>query len=88
MKNKLYDLNNHFFAQLERLGKEGMTPKQIEQVANRANAMVNISALIDQAFAQLERLGEEGMTPDQELGMAPDQIVQEFKRAHTEQKGG
>lgn len=49
MKNKLTDLNNHLFAQLERLGEEGMTAEQIEQEAKRAKAMVNISAQIVQA---------------------------------------
>jgi hypothetical protein len=49
VKNKLTDLNNHLFAQLERLGEEGMTPEQIEQDAKRAKAMVDISAQIVQA---------------------------------------
>lgn len=49
MKNKLIDLNNHLFAQLERLGEEGMTPEQIEQEGKRAKAMVDISTQIVQA---------------------------------------
>ncbi len=43
MKNKLTDLNNHLFAQLERLSDEGMTAEQIEQEAKRADAIVAIS---------------------------------------------
>jgi hypothetical protein len=43
VKNKLADLNNHLFAQLERLAEEGMTAEQIEQEAKRADAIVSLS---------------------------------------------
>lgn len=43
MKNKLSDLNNHLFAQLERLGEEDLTAEQIEQEAKRADAIVSVS---------------------------------------------
>lgn len=43
MKNKLTDLNDHLFAQLERLGDEDLTPEQIETEATRAEAIVNIA---------------------------------------------
>lgn len=43
MKNKLSDLNNHLFAQLERLGEEDMTAERVEQEAKRAEAIVAIS---------------------------------------------
>ena len=43
MKNKLTDLNNHLFAQLERLGEEGLTAEQIEQEGKRAEAIVSIA---------------------------------------------
>lgn len=46
MKNKLTDLNNHLFAQLERLGDEGLTPDQIETEASRADAIVAVSQQI------------------------------------------
>jgi hypothetical protein len=45
MKNRLSDLNDHLFAQLERLSEEGLTPQQIEQEAQRGEAIV---ALADQ----------------------------------------
>lgn len=43
MKNKLSDLNNHLFAQLERLCDEGLTPEQIDQEAKRGEAIVAAS---------------------------------------------
>ena len=46
MKNKLADLNNHLFAQLERLGDEELTPEQIEQEAQRTDAIVSIAEQI------------------------------------------
>lgn len=46
MKNKLIDLNNHLFAQLERLGEEGLTPDQIEIEVARTDAIVAVSEQI------------------------------------------
>lgn len=46
MKNKLTDLNNHLFAQLERLGDEDLTAEQIEQESKRADAIVSIAEQI------------------------------------------
>lgn len=43
MKNKLSDLNNHLFAQLERLSEESLTAEQIEQEAKRAEAIVSLA---------------------------------------------
>ncbi len=43
MKNKLGDLNNHLFAQLERLSDEGLSAEQIEQEVKRAGAMVDVA---------------------------------------------
>jgi hypothetical protein len=43
MKNKLTDLNNHLFAQLERLSEEQLSPEQIEQECKRAEAIVAVA---------------------------------------------
>lgn len=43
MKNKLSDLNNHLFSQMERLGTEGITPEQLEIEVKRAEAMVRVA---------------------------------------------
>lgn len=46
MKNKITDLNNHLFAQLERLGDEGLTDEQVERECKRAEAIVTVSEQI------------------------------------------
>lgn len=43
MKNKLSDLNNHLFAQLERLSDEDLSPEDLEREVKRADAIVNVS---------------------------------------------
>lgn len=55
MKNKLGDLNNHLFAQLERLADESMTPEQIDQEAKRADAIVSVAdRIVGNADLQLK----------------------------------
>lgn len=46
MKNKLSDLNNHLFAQLERLSDEDLTPEQIAHEVQRTEAIVTVSEQI------------------------------------------
>lgn len=46
MKNKLSDLNNHLFAQLERLSDESLTAEQVEQEVKRTDAIVHVSEQI------------------------------------------
>ena len=46
MKNHLSDLNNHLFAQLERLSEEGLDAEKIEQEVKRADAIVDVSEQI------------------------------------------
>lgn len=46
MKNKLADLNDHLFAQLERLSDEELTPEQIDVEAKRGEAMVAVAETI------------------------------------------
>lgn len=46
MKNRLLDLNNHLFSQLERLTDEGMSSEQIDQEVKRSDAIVSVSEQI------------------------------------------
>ena len=43
MKNKLGDLNDHLFAQLERLADEDLSADEMEQEVKRADAIVKVS---------------------------------------------
>lgn len=68
MKNKLTDLNDHLFAQLERLGDENLSPEQIEKEAARAEAIVKVSdQIISGANLKLQAakiMAEHGKVPD------------------------
>lgn len=43
MKNKLSDLNNHLFSQIERLSDEDLSLEQIEKEVKRTKAIVSIA---------------------------------------------
>lgn len=42
-KNRLSDLNDHLFAQIERLADESLTPEQIEAEAMRGQTIVAVA---------------------------------------------
>lgn len=46
MKNKLIDLNNHLFAQLERLSEEELTAEDLTKEVTRTDALVQVSEQI------------------------------------------
>lgn len=46
MKNKISDLNNHLFAQLERLSDEDLKGEELDREVKRADAIVAISEQI------------------------------------------
>lgn len=52
MKNKLTDLNNHLFMQLERLNNEELDPEAMAAEVSRANALVNVSDQITKISGQ------------------------------------
>ena len=43
MKNKIQDLNDHLFAQLERLNDEDLTPEDLEKEIQRSKAVTAVS---------------------------------------------
>lgn len=43
MTNKLSDLNNHLFAQLDRMAASDMTAEKIEQEVKRSEAIVSLA---------------------------------------------
>jgi hypothetical protein len=43
MKNTLGDLNNHLFAQLERLGDEDLTEEELIREINRSKAITDVA---------------------------------------------
>lgn len=54
LKNTLSDLNNHLFAQLERLGDEELTDDELEKEVARAEAISRIAGdVLDIANVQL-----------------------------------
>ena len=55
MKNRLTDLNDILFAQLERLTDEALEPEQLAQEIERTQSVVQISdRIVDTARLQLE----------------------------------
>lgn len=54
-KNTLSDLNNHLFAQLERLGEEDLSDEQLQKEMQRAKSINGIAKnIIDNAKTALE----------------------------------
>jgi hypothetical protein len=77
MKNKLSDLNNHLFAQIERLGDESISDEEIGKEAKRAEAIVSVSdQIVKTADLQLKAaslLAEHGYNFGPHLGsIAPE----------------
>lgn len=55
MKNRLTDLNNHLFSQLERLTSDNLTPEQVEAEVKRAAAIVDVAdSIVVNARLQLD----------------------------------
>lgn len=55
MKNKLTDLNDHLFAELERLGDEDLQDDKLQQEISRAKAVSDVATrIIDNAKLALD----------------------------------
>lgn len=71
-KNKLTDLNDHLFAQLERLGDETLTPEQMELEIKKSKAIVPVS---DQIIKNAKLLYDVAKsTSSGELKVIPEQL--------------
>jgi hypothetical protein len=46
MKNKLLDLNNHLFAQLERLGNEDLSAEGLQTEIDRTKAITGVATQV------------------------------------------
>jgi Asp-tRNA(Asn)/Glu-tRNA(Gln) amidotransferase C subunit len=54
-KNKLSDLNNHLFAQIERLSQEDLSPEQVDTEFKRASAITGLAEqVLRQATLQVQ----------------------------------
>ena len=54
-RNTLMDLNNHLFAELERLGDEDLTQEELEKEIARADAITRVgNVLVNNAKTALE----------------------------------
>lgn len=86
MNNKLTDLNNHLFAQLERLSDEDLKGEELETEINRAKAITSVSTQIIQngtlllaAKRHLDEYGQGSGVEMPMLGITSQKIVKENK---------
>lgn len=72
MKNKLPDLNNHLFAQLERLGDEDLKGEKLQAEINRSKAISSVSAQIINGASLALRA--QNMLHEKEISHLPEVI--------------
>lgn len=81
MKNKIGDLRNHLFAQLERLGDESIKGDALKEEVQRAKAVSEVSAqIVDTARAENERLKITGRNSGTDFLPAGEPLEKELPR--------
>lgn len=61
-RNKMEDLRDHLFAQMERLSEEDMTPEKLETELKRAEALKDVaSQIISSAKVEVDFVKATGM---------------------------
>lgn len=71
MKNKLSDLNDHLFSQIERLGDESLKGEDLQQELDRARGITGISQQIIQnadLVLKAEKMKREGLIDKEVTG--------------------
>lgn len=67
-RNKLSDLNDHLFAELERLGDEDLSEEELDKEIRRANAISKVAKnVINNASVMLSALKFAGREQQEEL---------------------
>lgn len=73
MKNKITDLRNHLFAQLERLGDESLKGDELKEELGRAKAIGQVASQItDSARVEVDYLKVTGQKQGSDFLPAPD----------------
>ncbi len=82
-RNKLVDLNNHLFAQLERLGEEDLSIEDLKKEVDRAKAINAVAGnIIDNAKTALE-----GAQFSAEYSNRIESIPEQFAQAKLDKPG-
>ena len=71
MKNTLSDLNNHLFAQLERLSDEDLNGEELEKEIGRSQAIAKVSEQIikngELQYKVIKHMDEHGYNHDKQI---------------------
>ena len=78
MNNTLQDLNNHLFAQMERLNDEDLDEKELEKELKRADSMAKVATQIIQnaelAYKTMVHMDEYGYNIDRKRNAVPEML--------------
>lgn len=85
MKNSIEDLRNHLFAQLERLGEEGLKGEALDLEVKRSRAISDLAGrLVESAKAETEFL--QAIGESRGTGFIPQDSKQDQKALESPKK--